>query len=156
LDHGYFFFAPNPGPSHLLRARLEFADGRPPQEITWPDRNQQWPRLLYHRHFMISEQFQAAFAPPVTPATTADAVQLGNWQRARGVFELWQKSIERHLREKYGAQSVTLTRIQHLIPSPAEFATQRAPLTAPGSYIELPDTETPAGNRLSGPSGVQQ
>src|SRR5262245_23605022 len=27
LDHGYFFFAPNPGASHLLRCRAKTADG---------------------------------------------------------------------------------------------------------------------------------
>src|SRR5438132_13994609 len=32
LDHGYFFFAPNPGPNHLVEYKVEFADGRPPIE----------------------------------------------------------------------------------------------------------------------------
>ena len=27
LDHGYAFFAPDPGPSHLVRYELEFDDG---------------------------------------------------------------------------------------------------------------------------------
>jgi len=31
LDHGYFFFAPNPGPSHLVDYKVEFDDGRPPR-----------------------------------------------------------------------------------------------------------------------------
>src|SRR5688500_1322829 len=30
LDHGYFFFAPNPGPSHLVDYKVEFDDGRQP------------------------------------------------------------------------------------------------------------------------------
>lgn len=58
LDHSYKFFAPNPGDSHLLRFDLYFADGskrvnRDDQIL--PDRQGQWPRLLYHRHFMLTE-----------------------------------------------------------------------------------------------------
>jgi hypothetical protein len=58
LDHSYKFFAPNPGDSHLLRYDLYFADGtsrvgRDDQIL--PDRHGHWPRLLYHRHFMLTE-----------------------------------------------------------------------------------------------------
>jgi hypothetical protein len=58
LDHSYKFFAPNPGPSHLVRYDLYFADGssrvnRDDQIL--PDRVGHWPRLLYHRHFMLTE-----------------------------------------------------------------------------------------------------
>ena len=54
LNHGYHFFAPEPGPSHLIRYELTFADGRIESGI-FPDPNQQRPRLNYHRHFMLSE-----------------------------------------------------------------------------------------------------
>ena len=54
LGHGYRFFGPDPGPSHILEYRIESADG---EEINdkFPDRDQHWPRLLYHRWFMLSE-----------------------------------------------------------------------------------------------------
>jgi len=58
LDHAYKFFAPNPGDSHLVRYDLYFADGtkRVNQPDQWfPDRKRNWPRLLYHRYFMITE-----------------------------------------------------------------------------------------------------
>jgi hypothetical protein len=58
LDHAYKFFAPNPGPSHLLRYDLYFADGRKSinaDDQLFPDRRRHWPRLWYHRHFMVTE-----------------------------------------------------------------------------------------------------
>ena len=55
--HGYRFFGPDPGPSHLLSYKVKKADG---VEIggRFPNRNdnKQWPRLLYHRWFMLSER----------------------------------------------------------------------------------------------------
>ena len=55
LGHGYRFFAPDPGPSHILEYRINA--GEPEKEIIarFPDRNEHWPRLLYHRWFMLSE-----------------------------------------------------------------------------------------------------
>jgi hypothetical protein len=44
LNHGYAFFAPNPGPSHLLRARVTLGPPREPVEETFPDLQEQWPR----------------------------------------------------------------------------------------------------------------
>lgn len=52
LGHGYRFFAPDPGPAHRVVARAPGTG-----EIAWtlPDRQAHWPRLLYHRWFMLSE-----------------------------------------------------------------------------------------------------
>lgn len=66
LNHAYKFFAPNPGDSHLVRYDLYFADGTKRvgrDEQLFPDRLRHWPRLLYHRHFMLTE-FINDFAPP--------------------------------------------------------------------------------------------
>ena len=54
LNHGYRFFAPDPGPSHGIVYEIEAADG---QKIKghFPDRENTSPRLLYHRWFMLSE-----------------------------------------------------------------------------------------------------
>jgi hypothetical protein len=54
LNHGYRFFAPNPGPSHLFRYRLTYDDGST-SDGYFPNRSEHWPRLLYHRYFMLSE-----------------------------------------------------------------------------------------------------
>lgn len=54
LDHGYRFFAPNPGPSHILKYEIGLANGETVVGQI-PDRDKHWPRLLYHRWFMLSE-----------------------------------------------------------------------------------------------------
>jgi hypothetical protein len=144
LDHGYFFFAPNPGPSHLFRARLEFADGRAPLEITFPDRNQQRPRLLYHRHFMLAEQLHSDFVPSQPPPEIAsDPEQTARWQFARQTYELRRKSFEDHLRSTYGASNVVLTRLEHTLYTPGEFEATPKPLDAADTYRELPEEPVP-------------
>ena len=57
LGHGYRFFAPDPGPSHLVEFEITQEDGT---VVTgrFPDRGDSensFPRLLYHRWFMLSE-----------------------------------------------------------------------------------------------------
>jgi len=54
LGHGYRFFGPDPGPGHLLVYHGQRADGSQFQGV-FPDSNNHWPRLLYHRWFMLSE-----------------------------------------------------------------------------------------------------
>ena len=54
LGHGYRFFGPDPGPGHLLVFTGQRADGSQFEGV-FPDSSQLWPRLLYHRWFMLSE-----------------------------------------------------------------------------------------------------
>ncbi len=54
LGHGYRFFAPNPGPSHLLVFRI-YRQGELVREGKFPNRDEHWPRVIYHRWFMLSE-----------------------------------------------------------------------------------------------------
>lgn len=64
LGHGYRFFAPDPGPSHRLIYRGIRADGSE-FDGHFPDRKNNWPRLLYHRWFMLSEtMFNETFLKP--------------------------------------------------------------------------------------------
>src|SRR5262245_30701487 len=44
--HGYRFFAPQPGPSHLVRYTLTFPDGSS-RSAQFPDLQTEWPRLFY-------------------------------------------------------------------------------------------------------------
>jgi hypothetical protein len=137
LNHGYFFFAPEPGPSHLLRCRLEFDDGREPVELTFPDRRKQWPRLLYHRHFMLSEQLNSLFIPADPPE---DAPELRDaWRRQRAVYETRRESFVNHLRHRHGASHVSLTRVQHRPPAHAEVL-EGLRLTDPSLYRDLSET----------------
>ncbi len=60
LNHGYRFFAPEPGPSHLVRYEIYSTETEQPGEFPeyngiFPDRRKHWPRLIYHRWFMLSE-----------------------------------------------------------------------------------------------------
>lgn len=57
MNHGYEFFAPDPGGTHLVSYRVSKPDGTS-VEGRFPDLEAQWPRLLYHRHMMLAEQTQ--------------------------------------------------------------------------------------------------
>jgi hypothetical protein len=97
LNHGYHFFAPEPGESTLLAYDAEQADGTtihgriPNRGIV--------PRLLYHRHFMLTEHMRDA------PEELADD---------------WSSSYAEHLCHKYGVARVTLTGQIHNLPTMEE------------------------------------
>ena len=138
LNHGYFFFAPEPGPSHLIDCQLEFGSER--GSLRFPDRQAQWPRLLYHRHFMLAEFLNQLHAPPVEPELAADdPLLLAEWRADRARFEMVRNSMEQHLRVRYGADSARIERIEHRLPSSLEVLVDRIPLDDPNLYIVLPD-----------------
>lgn len=93
---GYRFFAPEPDASQMLRVEMVAADGSQHEEI-YPDLARQWPRLLYHRHFMLTSRMQTA---PLDPLSQALA-----------------DSYARHLLAREGAQEVRIFRRQHQLPS---------------------------------------
>ena len=72
LNNGYRFFAPEPGPGHLVRYEVVTRDGRK-IEGSFPDKKAQWPRLLYHRYFMLSEFLNSLSAPEAAEMATAYA-----------------------------------------------------------------------------------
>ena len=83
LSHGYRFFAPNPGPGHSIRWQITDADWQMTdadgKQLTGliPDASTDWPRLLYHRRFMIPEKL-AAFVPlPDAPELFDLATDMG-------------------------------------------------------------------------------
>jgi hypothetical protein len=159
LDHGYFFFAPNPGPSHLVHYKVEFADGREPLEGTFPSKSEHQPRLFYHRHFMLAEALQDAYIPPEPPqsppmpsglseedrkALAAEqriilAEQTVYWKQRRERYEKLRHSFENHLLAAHGGSKVTLTRREHLLPSPSQFLRLGQRLDLPESYRDLPE-----------------
>ncbi|MCP4190057.1 MAG: hypothetical protein GY768_05450 [Planctomycetaceae bacterium] len=116
LNHGYAFFAPDPGPNHLIEYRVEFEDGRDPIEQTFPDKDQHWPRLLYHRHFMLSEQLNGDFAPPAIAQDESESLK-ADWRRRRDRFEAKFESFRAHLVNRYGTEDVQLQLIEHGLPS---------------------------------------
>ncbi len=60
LNHGYRFFAPDPGPSHLIRYHLHWSDGHG-RDGVFPNLTEERPRLLYHRYFMLAEHLEGLY-----------------------------------------------------------------------------------------------
>ncbi len=139
LNHGYFFFAPEPGASHLMECRLETPDSSE-VSLRIPDKHKQWPRLLYHRHFMLAEFLNQLHVPPVdTDAVGEGSEMAAAWQAERSAFERVRESMSRHVATKFGAKSATIERVEHRLPSDDEVFRQRLPLDSPTLYVTLPD-----------------
>ena len=121
MNHGYHFFAPEPGPSHLIRYRLMFADGTSREGI-FPDPNEHSPRLLYHRHFMISETAgRLADQDRAQQARNITAPDSSRTPAAESL-DLLSRSIASHLKHAHGANSVQLLLRRHYIPTPEQVA----------------------------------
>ncbi|HEX4132573.1 MAG TPA: hypothetical protein VHZ24_21250 [Pirellulales bacterium] len=131
LDHAYKFFAPDPGPSHLIRYDIEMADGSHTTGV-FPNLADEWPRLFYHRYFMLSERL--ANGPP-----DADTPMTADWTH-RPVTR-WEhglaQSYANHLLAHYHGRSVTLSLVQHMLISP-EQVKEGDKLDDPRSYITRP------------------
>jgi hypothetical protein len=113
LNHGYHFFAPEPGESSLLAYDVERPDGTvlhgriPNRGIV--------PRLLYHRHFMLTEHMRDA---------------------GEDIEQDWITSYAEHLCHKYGAARVKLTGQIHSLPT-MEKVRAGARLDDPASFEDL-------------------
>ncbi len=123
LNHGYFFFAPNPGPGHLIQCTLSASptDDPPDQEsreiLLLPDRNEHWPRLLYHRYFMLSEFYTSRYAPDqVTPELKKDLEFMQTWATDKVLYDQIQFSIVSSLKHSRGIENVKLRRLERLLP----------------------------------------
>lgn len=144
LRHGYAFFAPDPGPSHLFRATLEYDDGRETETLTFPDLKRHRPRLLYHRHFMLSERLVVGYVPALAPRDLIDdPVRLAAWRSSRDAYVDYYASLRssyvEHLKRRYGAKRVTLARLEHQILSPEEVVSDRRSLTDERLYEVHPE-----------------
>lgn len=118
LNHGYRFFAPEPGPSHLIRFEMTLSDSSKKMGY-FPDAQQLKPRLRYHRHFMLTEhlaQFTEDGSPPV-------------------YLETFCKSYAMHLLDKYSGTEVKLVLMRHLLPAP-EQVLEGMKLNDPSLYFE--------------------
>lgn len=138
LNHGYRFFAPNPGPSHLVRYELELKSGGR-IEGHFPDADEQFPRLLYHRMFMVSE---TAFnlAEPVRelpPPGTLNELEQLEFDKQRATSEALAKSIARRLLTEYDGVRVRLFLSTHQLPFPGDVLSGTK-LDDPALFNELP------------------
>lgn len=125
LNHGYRFFGPDPGPSHLVEYEVELRDGSKLQG-RFPNLDDHWPRLFYHRHFMLSERLQAFPESRQPVQIMLSAGLLGGLAGEAVLIDMpgdpsinaLARSYARHLYHKHRAQRVRLTLVRHLIPQP--------------------------------------
>ncbi len=139
LSHGYFFFAPEPGPSHLIDFHLVAPDGKR-LVVRYPDRHAQWPRLLYHRHFMLAENLNQLWVPPwegADPSVAPDVLEA--WKRDRARFERVRDSMARHVARRFGGKVVAVDRVEHILPSDIQVFDEHIQLHDPRLYVVLPD-----------------
>lgn len=161
LDHGYFFFAPDPGPSHILEYQLLDREGNQVGEGRLPDRSSHWPRLLYHRHFMLAEQYND-FATPDSPPPKPEEPKTDNsaerrayldaieqwrleereWREAHNRFVAIGDSFKKHLKDRFHCETVVLKRVEHQLFEPEAYARAKRPLTSPETYVNLDEPST--------------
>lgn len=155
LDRGYAFFAPDPGPSHLMTvevrdpAAAETALGESKGEVRrFPSLDDQWPRLLYHRHFMLAEFLNDAYQPalPIEAATLVGpdlpAEELREWRLGRKRYEAIVGSMTDHATSQIAGgpgKIVEVKRVEHLLPDFVGFTARGVPLNEPDSYVTLDD-----------------
>jgi hypothetical protein len=120
LANGYRFFAPEPGPSNLIHYKIELADGSQ-REGVFPERTTQWPRLRYHRHFMLSEFLNSIDAPGAPPE----------------LAKAYAESYAEHLAHEHQARQVTISMRRHRLPT-IEESQRGLALNDPSLYKDTP------------------
>ena len=128
MNQGHSFFAPDVGPGHFIEYKLFDQSGREIEKGEFPSRKDHWPRLRYHRHFMLADQSDM----PSDNKEFRDS-----WQRK------YLEAFGRHLlRVHEDAQAVQLRRIAHW-PLPRRFVVEDGmKLTDPKTYEVLIDNVT--------------
>ncbi len=121
IDNGYRFFAPDPGPSHLIRYEITVSDGSVVQG-QFPKRGEHFPRLFYHRHFMLSEMVFSLTAPTMDappPHLLAEDERIEIEQQRALAREL-QQSIANYLLRLHDGDRVRLYVVVHGMPTPTD------------------------------------
>ena len=127
MDNGYRFFAPDPGPSYLIRFEYLGEDGQLLATGRIPDLATQRPRLFYHRHLMLAAMVAQMAGPALELPQDVNPRQLMN-QMEWKAFEEGQRRAKRlqqsiaHwlLSEHAQAHQVRLILQEHAIPPPYE------------------------------------
>jgi hypothetical protein len=143
LNHGYRFFGPEPGPSHLIRYHLEMPDGTTRDDV-FPNLKEEQPRLLYHRYFMLTEHLEGLYEqqmgprPGGPPGLPEDSPQR---REAERVYRAMVRSYADELLRRTGAARVHMELIEHDMPSPEE-SLQGMRLDDPSLYRTVDDLGT--------------
>ena len=183
LDHGYFFFAPNPGPSHLVAAKLAANPGTSTTQTgtaeanenelsmgeiayLFPDRTRHWPRLHYHRYFMLSEFYNNVFAPAeLLEEDRQDPEFVARWTQDRQFYSSLQNSISNSIAHRLSESnpklgqpqrpSIDLIRLERPLPSVEQVLKQGIRLNDSRALEVLP--EAPGLNNsatMSAPASI--
>lgn len=150
INHGYRFFAPNPGPSHLVRYEVTQGEEQL-AEGSFPSRQTNWPRLMYHRYFMTSESMyglsERVLNPPEAPPKPAEgelidplvqdeyAAILVAYEREKKKSTLLADGIARQWQAAHPGADVRLWVVEHGIAAPRAVE-QGMPLSDPSLYRE--------------------
>jgi hypothetical protein len=160
LSHGYRFFAPDPGPSHLLVYRLHYADGRV-NEKRFPDPDRISPRLRYHRWFMLSETLFAEHAAQPDRASF-DRMQAELKTQAARFYNGGQPALAKELERSAERQRKAFERAQKRIAELVQAVGQvlirdteaeRVELFCQERTIPLPG-DVALGRKLNDPTGL--
>jgi hypothetical protein len=123
IDQGYAYryYAPEPGPTPVVTARLTFIDGRE-ETVRLPERGLV-PRLRYQRQLALANHLASDFAQ----ARQTDGTGHGS---------RWARSYARHLARTRGRGCVTVSLFvqAHLVPDPARVLEER---TRTGKPVDL-------------------
>ncbi len=155
LNHGYRFFAPDPGPSHLIRYDLTMPDGSHRAGI-FPNLAEEQPRLLYHRYFMLSEHLSGMYGgrlkagaeatpevkpfdrdweknPPSLAELRENSRDIPGMRQFDDRILAIVRAFADELMRESGAVRVKMKLIAHDIPTPEQFAA-RGKLNDPSLY----------------------
>ena len=122
LGHGYKFFGPDPGPGHLIRYEIKKSSGTVAGQI--PDGQSHWPRLLYHRWFMLSETIWDAHASTAAPVAFQEQLREIDQQIAAMQTSVGQReamlNLQKMRQQMIAAQEMSLSQTQVLVTRLAE------------------------------------
>ncbi|TWU34114.1 hypothetical protein Q31b_55850 [Novipirellula aureliae] len=152
IDRGYAFFAPDPGPSHLIQAAMDDGENSsvadaPMTERMIPDLKDQWPRLSYHRHFMLAEFLNEIYHPQGPPSSLVEQnlEEASRWQQSRARYVAVRNSIIKHLEHENPGKRVRIRRLEHRLPSFVEMINHPIELDDPQLYRILADPAFASG-----------
>ena len=115
LNHGYHYFAPNPGSSSLMEFQ-SVSQGDIPKLETIPDVDSYFPRLRYHRFFMLAENV---------------------WAFGDDAQREFIEGYARHFSQKMKSESVSVISVSH-DPAAMRRIVAGGDLKHPTSYLREP------------------
>jgi hypothetical protein len=139
LDHGYSFFAPNPGPTHVLDFRVFDASGDVIHEGRLPDLKLHDPRLRYHRFFMLAESLNGLWVPPEGLDVPRDDEDQKFFVKRRNMYLTLKEAVEQGLARKFGGSHAVVERVEHRAPTVVEFRDLKWSLTDERLFTRLPE-----------------